>query len=160
MLLLARGADTPSSVAAGALKSLPTLAIAAASGDEDGLTELAAGNEKKEAFSGFGPMRSASTQFTTAAKTPNALVGMWRTRTFIKSDRNPAKMAISGRNTPRSTMIVDTPLSAADAAVSIITGEEQNGFVSPLTRDCGGDEKTTTKLPRICSSTRMMQWSG
>lgn len=150
----ARGADTPSSVAAGALKSFPTLAIAAASGDEDGLTELRVGREKKEAFSGFGPMRSASAQFTTAARIPKALVGMWRTRTFIKSDRNPAKIAISGRNTPSRTMIVETPLSAVlpyEAAVSIITGEEQNGFVRPLTRDCGGrrqdyDYETTGKM--------------
>jgi SNF2 family DNA or RNA helicase len=154
MLLLgeARGADTPNRVAAGAEKSFPTLAIAAASGDEDGLTELRVGMEKKDAFSGFGPIRSASAQFTTAARTPNALVGMWRTRTFIKSDKNPAKIAISGRNTPSSTMIVDTPLSAAlpyEAAVSIITGEEQNGFVRPLNSEGGGggseeQYKTTT----------------
>jgi SNF2 family DNA or RNA helicase len=38
-------------------------------------------------------------------------------------------------------MIVDTPLSAVEAAVSIISGEEQNGFVSPLTRDFGGQRQ-------------------
>ena len=135
------GDATPSNVGG---KSFVSLEIAAASGDEDALTAFRAGSEKKEAFSGFGPIMSASTQFRTAAKTPNALVGMCRTRTFTKSDRNPARIAISGRNTPRSTMNVDILLSAvlpSEAAVSIITGEEQNGFVRPLNSEGGGDSE-------------------
>jgi len=132
VLPMARGDATPSRV--GVKMFFVSLEIAAASGDDDGLTEFCAGNEKKDAFAGFGPIIKASTQFSTAATIPNALVGMWRTRTFIKSDRKPAKIAMSGRNTPNSTMNVDMP----DPTVSIITGGEQNGFVRPMNPGWGG----------------------
>jgi hypothetical protein len=72
---------------------------------------------------GVGPPKNennhATAQLRMAASIPNALVGMWRTCKFSKSDRNPAKIAISGRNTPRKTMSVETPESTL-LTVSII----------------------------------------
>jgi hypothetical protein len=116
------GDATPKSVGGGE-KSLLTFESAAAAGDDEGLTAFLDGNEKNDAFSGLGPITSATIQFRTAARTPKALVGMWRTCTFIKSDRNPAKIAISGRKTPSRTINVDIPPHAAlpyEATVSII----------------------------------------
>jgi hypothetical protein len=73
---------------------------------------------------GAGPPKNesnhATAQFRMAASIPNALVGMWRTCKFSKSDRKPAKIAISGRNTPRKTMSVETPESTLPT-VSIIS---------------------------------------
>jgi len=79
--------------------------------------------DPKVETAGAGPPRNeknqATNQFRMAASIPKALVGMCRTCKFSKSDTNPAKIAISGRNTPRKTMSVETPESTL-AAVSII----------------------------------------
>ena len=83
--------------------------------------------DPKEETAGAGPPRNekihATNQLTMTASMPNALVGMWRTCKLSKSDMKPAKIAISGRNTPRNTMNVETPESiplTRDEAVSII----------------------------------------
>jgi hypothetical protein len=83
--------------------------------------------DPKEETAGAGPPKNekiqAINQLRMAASIPNALVGMWRTCKLSKSDTKPAKIAISGRNTPRNTMNVETPESTPptrDEAVSII----------------------------------------
>jgi len=72
---------------------------------------------------GVGPPKKennhATTQLIMAASIPNALVGMWRTCKLSKSDTNPAKIAISGRKTPRNTINVETP-DRTPPTVSII----------------------------------------